>query len=109
MLYQILVYNIHRKILKNHIRIIDLKISAPTCNKEFELPAGSHSISDIQDYSEYILKRHRGKTVNYSIRVYTNKIENRIMFKIKTGYYLELLTLDTIRLLGSTKSKIAKN
>ena len=37
-----------------------------------------------------------------------NKVENRIMFKIKTGYYLELVTRETMILLGSTKSKIAK-
>ena len=43
------------------------------------------------------------------MRIYTNKIENRITFKIKTGYYLELLTPETMKLLGSTKSKITKN
>ena len=48
-------------------------------------------------------------TVNPSIRIYINKIENRIMFKIKTGYYLELLTPETMKLLGSTKCKITKN
>ena len=41
--------------------------------------------------------------------MYVNKIENRITFKIKTGYYLELLTLETMKLLGSTKSKITKD
>ena len=41
--------------------------------------------------------------------IYVNKIENRIMFKIKTGYYLELLTPETMKLLGSTKSKIYKD
>ena len=38
-----------------------------------------------------------------------NKIENRITFKIKTGYYLELLLPETMKLLGSTEKKIAKN
>ena len=38
-----------------------------------------------------------------------DKIENRITFKIKSGYYLELLTPNTMKLLGSTKSKITKN
>ena len=57
---------------------------------KFELPDGSYSISDIQDYFEYILKKHRENTDNPSIRIYVNKIENRITFKIKTGYYLEL-------------------
>ena len=69
------------------------KILTPTWNEEFELPDGSYSISDIQDYFEYILKTHGEKTVNHSIRIYINKIENRITFKIKTGYFLELLTL----------------
>ena len=41
--------------------------------------------------------------------IYVNKIENRTMFKIKTGYYLELLTPETITLLGSAKSKITKD
>ena len=41
--------------------------------------------------------------------IHIDRIENRITFKIKTGYYLELLTLETIKLLGSTKSKITKD
>ena len=41
--------------------------------------------------------------------MYINRIENRITFKIKCGYYLELLTPETIKLLGSTESKITKN
>ena len=41
--------------------------------------------------------------------IYVNKIQNRIKFKIKIGYYLELLMLETIKLIGSTKSKITKN
>ena len=61
-----------------------LKISAPTSNEEFELPNGSYSISDIQDYSEYIFKEHGEKTVNPSIKIYINKTENRTTFKIKT-------------------------
>ena len=85
------------------------KISAPTWGEEFELPDGSYSISDIQDYFEYILKK-RGESVdNPSIRIYVNRIENRITFKINNGYYLELLTPETMKLLGSTESKITKN
>ena len=100
---------------KNYIRKIKsyknskFKISAPTWNEEFELPNRSYSISDIQDYFEYILKKTWGKTVNPSISIYTNKIENRITFKIKTGYYLEVLIPETMKILGSTKSKITKN
>ena len=48
------------------------------------------------------------KTDNPSVRIYVNKIENRITFKIKTGYYLELLTSETKKLLGSIKNKITQ-
>ena len=85
------------------------KISAPTWSEEFELPDESYSISDIQDYFEYILKKHSESVDNPSIRMYINRIENRITFKIKSGYYLELLTPETMKLLGSTESKITKN
>ena len=85
------------------------KISAPTWYEEFELPDGSYSISDIQDYFEYILKKHSESVDNPSIRIYVNRIENRITFKIKSGYYYELVTPETMKLLGSTESKITKN
>ena len=85
------------------------KISAPTWNEEFELPDGSYSISDIQDYFEYILKKHSESVDNPSIRIYVNKIKNRITCKIKNGYYLELLTPETMKLLGSAESKISKD
>ena len=78
-------------------------------NSEFELPDGSYSVSDIQDYFEHILKKHREKTDNLSIIICVNKIENRITFKTKTGYYLELLTLETMKLCGTIKSKITKD
>ena len=81
------------------------KISAPTWSDEFELPDGSYSISDIQDYFEYILKKHSENVDNPSIKVYINNIENRIIFKIKNGYYLELLTPETMKLLGRTEVK----
>ena len=81
------------------------KISAPACCEEFKLPDGSYSVSDIQDYFEYILKKHRESVDNPSIRMYVNRIENRITFKIKNGYYLELLTPETMKLLGSTEAK----
>ena len=72
------------------------KISTPTWNEEFELPDGSYSISDIQDYFEYILKKNSESVNNPAIRIYVNKIENRVMFKIKNGYCLELLTPETM-------------
>ena len=54
-------------------------------------------------------KKHNENVDNPSIRIYVNKIENRITFKIKTGYYLELLTPETMKLLGTTKNKITKD
>ena len=85
------------------------KISAPTWSEEFELPNGSYSVQDIQDYFEYILKKHSESFDNPSIRIYVNKIENRITFKIKNGYYLELLTPETMKLLGSAENKMTKD
>ena len=75
------------------------KISAPTWNEEFELPDGSYSISDIQEYFEYILKEHSENVDNPSVRIYVNESENRITFKIKRGYCLALLTQETMKLL----------
>ena len=55
------------------------------------------------------MKIHETVTDNPSIRIYINKIENRITFEINTGCYFELLTPETVKLLGSTKSKITKD
>ena len=66
-------------------------------------------VSDIQDHFEYFLKKHNGNVDNPSIRVYIDKIENRITFKIKNEYYLQLLTPETMKLLGSTENKITKD
>ena len=84
------------------------KISAPTQNDEFELPDGSYSVSDIQDYFEYIFKKHGESVDNPSVQRYVNKIENRVTFKIRNGYSLELLTPQTMKLLASSKNKITK-
>ena len=70
--------------------------------KKTELPDGSYLISDIQDYFEYILKKHGKKTINSSLIISVNKIETRIAFKIKTGYYLNEIA-------ESIKSKITKD
>ena len=72
------------------------------------LPDGSYSISDIQDYFKYILEKHGEDIDKPSVQIYVNKIENRVKFKIKNGYSLELLTSETMKLLGSTKNKISK-
>ena len=66
------------------------KISAPTWNDEFELPDGSYSISDIQDYSEYILKEHAKDIDKPSVQMYVNKTENRLLLKLKMDILLNL-------------------
>ena len=65
-------------------------ISAPTWNDEFNLPDGSYSIADIQDYFEFIIKKHETLAENLLVQIYPNKIKNRIVFKVKTGYRFEL-------------------
>ena len=85
------------------------KISAPTWNDEFESPDGSHLGSDIQDYFDYIFKKRNENIDNSSIKKYVNEIENRITFKIKTGYYIELLAPETMKSLGSTENEITKD
>ena len=85
------------------------KISGPTWNDEFELPDGSYSVSDIQYYFKNIFKKHAENVDKPPVQTYVNKIENRITFKIKTGYTLELLTSETTKLLGSTENKITKD
>ena len=85
------------------------KISAPTWNDKFELPDGFYSVWDIQDYIEYILKKHGEDIDKPSIQIYVNKIKNRVTFKIKNGYSLEFLTPETMELHGSTKNKITKD
>ena len=85
------------------------KVSASPWSEEFILPNGSYSISDIADYFEYILKKSSENVDNLSIKIYVNKIENRVTFKIKNGYYLELLIPETMKLLGITERKITKD
>ena len=70
---------------------------------------GSYSISDIQDYFEFIIKKHETLTENPPIQIYSNKIKNRIVFKVKTGCKLELLSPEKMKLLGSTKKDVDKD
>ena len=72
------------------------------------MPDGSYSISDIQDYFDFIIKKHETLAENPPIQIYANKIKNRIVFKINTGYKLELLSPETTKLLGSTKKFLTK-
>ena len=85
------------------------KKSAPTWNDVFDLPNGSYSISDIQDYFKFIIKKHETLTENPLIQIYPNKIKNRIVFIVKTGQKLELLSAETMKVLGSTKKDVEKD
>ena len=85
------------------------RISAATWNDTFDSPDGSYCIADIQDYFEFIIKKHENLTDNPPVQIYLNKIKNIIVFKIKTGYKLEFLTPDTMKLLGSIKNDVDKD
>ena len=95
--------NIRKQYNNNKLTII-----APIWNDEFELLDGSYSVSDIQDYIGFIIKKHETLTKVYPIHVYINRIKNRLVFKIKDGYKLELQTPETMKLFGSTKKLIDK-
>ena len=82
------------------------KISTATSNYTFDLPDGSYSIAHIQDYFEFIIKKHETLTENSPVQIYRNEIKNRIVFKINTGHKLELLSPETMKLLGSTKKDV---
>ena len=108
------IYCTWKNIKKSH-KNIKFKILALTWNQEVELPHRSYSVSDIQSYLVHVIKKQEKNTDNPLIMIYVNrksrksKIEDRSMFKIKAGYYLEHLTPGTMKLRGSTKSKITKN
>ena len=78
------------KNIKSSYKNNKFKTSAPTLNDKFEVPGGSYSVSDIQNYFEYILKKHEENIENPSVKIYMNEIENRITFRIKNEYSLEL-------------------
>ena len=107
-LWNLSIYYTWRNI-KNSYNNNQFKISAPTWTDEFELPQGSCSVSNIQEYFEYILKKHGENIDEPPVEIYVNEIKNRITFKIKNEYSLELLTLETMKLLGSTKNKITED
>ena len=94
-----------KSIYKNH----KFKISAPTWNETFDLPDGLYNIPAIQSYFEYVIKRHETIADTAPILIYANNVINRIVFKIKAGYKLELLSKETIKLLGSTSNIIDKD
>ena len=93
------------KNIKSQYNNNKFKTSVSIWNDEFDLSDGSYSISDIQDYFKFIIKKHETLAKNPLIQIYSNKIKNRIVFKVKTGYKLELLSPETMKLLRSTKKR----
>ena len=75
---------------------------------EFELSDGSYSVLDIQDYIEYIIKKHETLAAIPPIHLYINRINNRQVFKIKDRYQLELQTPEIMKLFCSTSKLISK-
>ena len=97
------------KSIKSSYNNNKFRISAPKWNDECKLPDRPYCTSDIQDYLDFILKKHGENIDNPSVKIYVNKIEIKITFKIKTRYYLEFLTPETMKLLGSIEDKITKD
>ena len=94
------------KNVKSDYNINKFKISAPTWNDTFDVPDGSYSITALQNYFGYIIKKHETIANVSPLLIDVNKIKNRIVFKIKSGYKLELLSKETMRLLGSSVDTI---
>ena len=82
--YQILAWTFNEKNIKTPYKNNKFKISAPMWNDNFKLFDGFYSVSHVQQYFEYIVKKHETVADNPLIRKYINKIENRISFKFKT-------------------------
>ena len=97
------------KNIKSEYNNNKVEIFAPTWNGNFDLPDGSYSTASIQDYFEFINKKHETLTENLPVQIYPNKTKIRIVFKVKTGYKLELLTPETMRMLGSKKNGVDKD
>ena len=70
------------------------------------MPDGPYSVAALQNYFEYIIKKHETIADVSPVLIYVNEINNRIVFKIKSGYKLELLSKETMRLLGSSADTI---
>ena len=85
------------------------KISVPTWNDTFDVPDGSYSIAALQNYFEYIIRKHETIADVSPVLIYVNEINNRIVFKIKSGYKVKLLSKETMRLLGSRSNSIDKD
>ena len=92
-------YNIKEQYNNNRIRL-----SGPRWSKDITIPDGSYEIYQIQNYFlNEVTKKHESTAKSNEqspIFIYANRILNRVSFRIKTGYKLELLTNETMRLLG---------
>ena len=93
------VFTVNGKTLNLHITATNLKFL-------LQLPDESYFVLDIQDCFEYIIKKHETIADSFPVQIYINKIKNRIVFKIKTRYKLELLSPKTMKLLASAKKLI---
>ena len=98
-----------RKNIKSEYNDNRFEISAQIWNDTFDLPDRSQSISDIQDYFEFTMKKHETLAKNPPVQIYPSKIKNRIILKGKTGYKLELLAPETMNLLEKAKKKDGEN
>ena len=86
-----------RKNIKSVYNNNEFKISAPTWSDRFYLPDGSYSLSDMQNGFKYNIKKHETIAEKSPVQIYNNKIKNRIVFKLKACYKLELLSSETIK------------
>ena len=108
LLFKTYLFIVRGKNIRKQHKNNKLKIMAPTWNDEYKFPGGSYSVSDIQDYVKYVIKKHETLTTIPPIQAYINRINNRLVFKIKDGYKLELQTPETMKLFRRTKKLIDK-
>ena len=106
-LQNLAIYYMWRNISKQY-KNNKLKIIVPTWNDKFELTDGSYPVLDIQNYIEYIIKKHETLTTIPPLHIYINRINNTLVFKIKDGCELELQTPEAMKLFGNTKKFIDK-
>ena len=103
------IYCKWKKNLKTSYINNKFKLSGLTFGEKFELPGGFYSVSDIQNYFGCLIKKHEALTDISPGRIYIDIIENKITFKIATGYFLELSTSETMKLLGIIEKRITEN
>ena len=95
-LSDVCIYNIW-KIDKSRKETINLKCQ--------ELPDGYYSVSDLQDYFEYLIKEHETLPKKSQIQMYVKKTQNRITFKTKSGCNLEVLMPEIMTYLEVVKEE----